>query len=154
MTKRNAFLPLAAIACAAFIAPAQAQVRDAVYRGTLVCGKLPFAQDPTRAAIEVKISGNEGPYERPVHMPIRTKLAGKESGVAKVDGDKISLIGGWKNDKDSYSAAYTGTFVRRSAKLAGTQSWTHDGKSYTRSCSGVIQRPFAAFLPKDKKPKQ
>jgi len=153
MTKQFWRLPLAVIACAAFIAPAQAQaqVRDAVYRGTLVCGNLPFAQDPTRAAIEVKLTGNEGPYERPVHMPIRTKIAGKETGTAKVDGDKISLTGGWKSEKDSYEAAYSGTFVRRSAKLTGTQTWTHDGKSFTRTCTGAIQRPLAAFLPKEKK---
>lgn len=151
MTKRYGCLPLAVIACAAFIAPAQAQVRDAIYRGTLVCGKLPFAEDPTRAAIEVKLAGNEGPYERPVHMPVRTKVVGKETGTAKVDGDKIALTGGWKGEKDSYEATYSGTFVRRSAKLTGTQSWTHEGKPYTRTCSGAIQRPFAAFLPKEQK---
>jgi hypothetical protein len=130
---------------------AQAQVRDAEYRGTLVCGKLPFAQDPTRAAIEVKLDGNEGPYERPVHMPKRSKVAGKETGNVKVEGDKIALTGGWKSDKSSYDASYSGTFVRRSAKLSGTQTWTHEGKSYTRTCSGAIQRPFAAFLPRQKK---
>lgn len=152
MTKRIVWLSLAAIAGAGFIVtPAQAQVRDAVYRGTLVCGKLPFAQDPTRAAIEVKLSGNEGPYERPVHMPIRAKVAGKETGIAKVDGDKIALTGGWKAERDSYEASYNGTFARRSAKLTGTQTWTHNGKTYTRTCSGAIRRPLAAFLPKDKK---
>lgn len=63
--------------------PAMAQVRDADYRGTLVCGKLTFAQDPTRAAITVKIAGNQGPYERPVHMPIRTRVAGMETGTGQ-----------------------------------------------------------------------
>jgi hypothetical protein len=154
MKKQAIYLSLAASFSAMLAMPAEAQVRDAPYRGTLVCGHLPFAQDPTRAAIEVKLSGNEGPYERPVHMPIRTKIAGKESGTAKVDGDKIVLIGSWKGEKDSYEASYSGTFVRRSAKLTGTQTWMHDGKSHTRNCSGVIQRPFAAFLPKQKKPAQ
>lgn len=140
-----------AIAGAVLAVPAQAQVRDAEYRGTLVCGKLPFAQDPQRAAIVVKLSGSEGPYQRPVHMPIRSKVAGRETGTAKVEGNKIALTGGWKSDKDSYDASYSGTFVRRSAKISGTQKWTHGGKSYTRSCSGVIKRPLAAFLPKQKK---
>jgi hypothetical protein len=154
MTRRYAILPLVVAAAAAFTLPVQAQVRDAAYRGTLVCGKLSFAQDPQRAAIEVKLAGNEGPYERPVHMPIRTKIAGKETGTAKVEGDKITLAGGWKGEKDSYEATYSGTFVRRSAKLTGMQTWTHEGKTHTRNCSGVIQRPFAAFLPKEKKPAQ
>lgn len=145
---------LAAAAGGLLVVPAQAQVRDAEYRGTLVCGKLPFAQDPSRSAIAVKLAGNEGPYERPVHMPIRTKVAGQETGTAKVDGDKIALTGGWKSEKSSYEASYSGTFVRRSAKLAGTQTWMHDGKSYTRTCSGAIKRPLAAFLPKQKKPAQ
>ena len=135
------------------IMSAQAQVRDAEYRGTLVCGKLPFAQDPARAAIVIKLSGNEGPYERPVYAG-RSKPDGKESGTAKVDGDKIALTGGWKGDKDSYEASYAGSFVRRRAQLTGTQTWVHDGKSLTRNCSGAIQRPLAAFLPKQQKPAQ
>ena len=41
---------------------AQAQVRDAVYRGTLVCDKLPFFQTTSREALEVKISGSDAKY--------------------------------------------------------------------------------------------
>ncbi len=69
---------------------------------------------------------------------------------AKVDGDKITLTGGWKGEKASYDASYAGSFVRRSAKLSGTQTWTYDGKSYNRTCSGAVKRPLAAFLPKQK----
>lgn len=150
MTK-SGMIWLAAAAGAMLAVPAQAQVRDAEYRGTLVCGKLPFAQDPQRAAIVVKLAGSEGPYDRPVHMPLRSTVAGRETGTVKVDGNKIVLTGGWRSDKDSYHASYNGTFVRRSAKISGTQKWMHGGKSYTRSCSGVIKRPLAAFLPKQKK---
>ena len=39
--------------------PAAAQVRDAVYRGTLVCDKLPFSAGKGREAIEVTIEGGE-----------------------------------------------------------------------------------------------
>ena len=49
-----------------------------------------------------------------------------------------------------YEANYSGSFVRRSAKLSGVQNWTHDGKTYTRTCTGSIKRPLAAFLPKNK----
>ncbi|HET7679653.1 MAG TPA: hypothetical protein VFK79_05900 [Xanthobacteraceae bacterium] len=156
MIKGAISLSLAMVAGAMLAGPAQAQaqVRDAEYRGTLVCGKLPFAQDPGRAAITVKLTGSEGPYERPVHMPVRGKIVGQETGKVKVDGDKIAITGGWKGEKSSYEASYSGTFVRRSAKLTGQQSWTHDGKSYTRTCSGAITRPLAAFLPKPRKPAQ
>jgi len=154
MFKCGTVMSLAMVAGAMLVVPAQAQVRDAEYRGTLVCGKLPFAQDPSRAAITVKLTGSEGPYERPVHMPIRTKIAGQETGKVKVDGDKIAITGGWKGEKSSYEASYSGTFIRRSANLTGQQSWTHEGKSYTRTCSGAIKRPLAAFVPKPQKPAQ
>ena len=150
MTKQIGPLWLAA-ACVVLAAPAHAQVRDADYRGTFVCEKLEFAQDPQRTAIVVKISGNEGQYERPVHIALRGRVAGKETGSAKIDGDKITLTGGWKGEQNSYEASYSGSFVRRSAKISGTQKWVHDGKGYTRTCSGAIKRPLAAFLPKQKK---
>ena len=150
MLKAVASVALVAATSAMLIMPAQAQVRDAEYRGTLVCGKLPFAQDAARAAITVKLAGSEGPYERPVQVSGKTKAAGQESGKAKVEGDKITITGSWKAENSSYDANYSGTFVRRSAKLTGTQNWTHEGKSYTRSCSGSIKRPLAAFLPKQK----
>jgi len=143
------FLLALMLACAA--SPTQAQVRDATYRGTLVCGKLPFAEDPVRAAIEVDLTGGIGTYNRPVHAPTRLIVAGTEAGTASVNNNKIYLAGGWKDDKNFYDAIYTGAFVRRSAKLTGTQIWTHDGKSYTRTCAGAIKRPFAVFLPKEKK---
>jgi hypothetical protein len=154
MIKCGTVISLAMVAGVMVAVPAQAQVRDAEYRGTLVCGRLPFAQDPSRTAITVKLTGSEGPYERPVHMPVRGKIAGQETGKVKVDGDKIAITGGWKGEKSSYEASYSGTFVRRSAKLTGQQSWTHEGKSYTRACSGAIKRPLAAFVPKPQKPAQ
>jgi len=149
MSKALTSICLAAVAGALWAGPAGAQVRDADYRGTLVCGKLPFVQDPKRAAIVVQIANNEGTYERPLSIG---KFTGKEIGKAKVEGDKITITGAWKGDNSSYEATYGGTFVRRSAQLTGKQSWTHEGKSYTRNCSGAIKRPLAAFLPKQKKP--
>jgi hypothetical protein len=143
-------LSIAALSFLCGTVAAQAQVRDATYRGTLVCGKLAFAQDPTRAAIEVKIAGNDATYSRPVHGVHRTSVLGTETGSGKIDGDKISLAGGWKSDKGSYEATYSGTFVRRRAKHSGAPKRTHEGKSYSRECSGVIKRPLAAFLPKEK----
>ena len=53
MFKCGTVMGLAMVAGAMLVVPAQAQVRDAEYRVTLVCGKLPFAQDPSRAAITV-----------------------------------------------------------------------------------------------------
>jgi hypothetical protein len=160
MIKNRMFVCLMAAAGPMLVTPAQAQaqaqaqtqVRDAEYRGTIVCENLPFAAGQNRAAIVVKLASNEGPYERTVHLSGSRKVAGTETGTAKVDGDKISMTGGWKGEKASYEASYDGSFVRRRAKLTGTQKWTHDGQSYTRNCSGSIQRPLAAFLPKSRKP--
>src|SRR5262249_39112876 len=42
--------------------PASAQVRDATYRGTMVCDKLPFSAGKSREAIEVTIAGGAVRY--------------------------------------------------------------------------------------------
>jgi len=131
--------------------PASAQVRDAVYRGTLVCDKLPFFETAVREAIEVTIAG--GAVTRYSHVVRLRDLteASPETGTGKLDGQAISLQGEWAGKTDSYKASYAGTFVRRSARLTGTQTWTHDGKTVTRNCTGAIKRPLRAFLPREKK---
>ena len=57
----------------------------------------------------------------------------------------------WKGGSRTYEAKYGGTFVRRSAKLKGTQTWMDGGKTVTRACAGAIKRPLKAFLPREKK---
>ena len=49
-----------------------------------------------------------------------------------------------------YQAKYSGTVVRRHAKLKGTQTWSEGGKTMTRACSGAIKRPLKPFLPRKK----
>jgi len=127
------------------------EVRDAVYRGTLVCSKLPFVFSQLRTAIEATVTGNSVKYKLPVVIAQSGAVEGHEEGSGSVEGDKIGLKGTWKKGADGYEATYHGSFVRRSAKLAGTQNWTYQGKTYTRTCTGAIKRPLAAFLPKDKK---
>jgi capsid protein len=141
---------LAALAVTMLGAPARAQVRDAVYRGTLVCDKLPFFETAAREAIEVGIAGGAAKYTMVVRLRDQSETA-QEAGAGKVDGQAISLQGEWTGKSDSYKASYSGTFVRRSAKLTGTQTWTHDGKTFTRKCSGAIKRPLRAFLPRQRK---
>ena len=55
---------LGALAVVAMISamnkPAAAEVLDAVYRGTMVCDKLPFTSRQMREAIEVTIAGGDG----------------------------------------------------------------------------------------------
>jgi hypothetical protein len=144
-------------ACAAILACGQvsqvyaqsaAPVRDAVYRGTLLCGKLPFQDAAMREAIEVTIAGNSARYTHVVRDQTRTS---SETGSGTIDGRKIELKGSWREWGDSYEASYQGSFVRRSARLSGTQTWSHAGRTYTRRCSGAIKRPLAAFLPRGKK---
>ena len=69
-----------------------------------------------------------------------------------VDGQGIELQGSWKGKGREYQAKYSGNFVRRSAHLKGTQSWTDGGKTVTRNCTGAIKRPLKAFLPRKPKP--
>jgi hypothetical protein len=142
-----------AVATSGFFAmtsTASAQVRDAIYRGALTCTKALFVKDAERAVMEVAITGTSAKYKRPV-LIAGANAAGVESGDGSVDGAAIKLTGNWKGDKASYDASYSGTFVRRGAKLTGDQKWIVDGKTYTRKCTGAIKRPLAAFLPKKKK---
>ena len=131
-------------------APASAQVRDAVYRGTMVCDKLPFSAGKSREAIEVTISGGAVRYTQVVRLH-DTAAAGAEQGTGTLNGDNINLQGSWKGGNRQYEAKYSGTFVRRHADLKGTQTWTDGGKTIARSCSGTIKRPFKIFLPGDRK---
>jgi hypothetical protein len=140
------FAATAAITCA----PASAQVRDAAYRGTMVCDKLPFSAGKSREAIEVTIAAGTVRYTQVVRLH-ETSVAAQEQGTGTLKGDVLSLQGAWKGGNRQYEAKYSGTFVRRHADLKGTQTWTDGGKTVTRSCAGTIKRPFKIFLPGDKK---
>ena len=140
---------LVAAMIAAMSAPAAAEVLDAVYRGTLVCDKLPFTRMQMREAIDVTISGGAARYNHVVRLRDRASEV-LEKGAGVVKGQNIDLQGSWKDDTRQYEAKYSGTFVRRSAQLKGTQSWTDGGKTVTRACSGAIKRPLKPFLPRNK----
>ena len=132
---------------------AQTQVLDAVYRGTLVCAKTPFTEFAMRYAIAVTVAGGKATYTHVVRIR-ETPEPSEETGTAKLDDARIALQGSWKGDAGQYVANYEGSFVRRSAKLIGTQTWTYGGRIVTRKCTGVIKRPFKAFLPRGKKAAQ
>ena len=140
---------LAAAMMAVIGEPAAAQVLDATYRGTMVCDKLPFASQQTREAIEVTISGGAARYHHVVRLRNAAVEATAEQGTGTIDGQKISLQGSWNSDGLQYEARYSGSFVRRSAWLKGTQTWTDGGKTATRACTGAIKRPLKPFLPRD-----
>jgi hypothetical protein len=142
---------LAAAMMIAMAAPAAAQVLDATYRGTMICDKLPFTSDKMREAIEVTIAGGTLRYTHVVRLTKVAVEAAAEQGTGTIDGQKISLQGGWKGGSRSYEAKYSGGFVRRSATLKGTQTWADGGKTVTRACSGAIKRPLKPFLPRSKK---
>jgi hypothetical protein len=131
--------------------PAAAQVLDATYRGTMVCDKLPFTSDQMREAIEVTISGGAARYTHVVRLSKVGVEATTEQGTGTIDGQKINLQGTWKGGSRTYEAKYGGTFVRRSAKLKGAQTWTDGGKTVTRACAGAIKRPLRPFLLRAKK---
>ena len=125
-----------------------AQVRDATYKGALDCASLPFVKGYLRSAMDVSISGREAKYKRPVLDPEHGTVLGEESGSGAVEGDSLKLSGAWRGPADRYEASYSGPLKGRSFMISGTQTWTHDGKTFTRACSGVIKRPFAVFLKK------
>lgn len=142
---------LVAIVLAIVAMPAAAQVLDAVYRGTMICDKLPFTEVKMREAIDVAIVNGNVSYTHVVRL--RDTAEGKpERGIGSLSGTRINLDGAWEGEGRKYKASYSGVFVRRSARLKGSQSWTADGKSFTRECSGVVKRPFKAFLPRSRKP--
>lgn len=139
-----------AAAISVSVPSATAQIRDAVYRGTLVCDKLPFAPRRGREAIEVTIAGGTVRYSHVVRLR-DTAEAVPEQGKGSLNGQDIELQGSWKSGNHQYEAKYTGSFVRRHADLKGTQTWIDGGKTITRACAGTIKRPLRVFLPKDKK---
>ena len=141
---------LAAAMMTAMAVPAAAQVLDATYRGTMICDKLPFTSDKMREAIEVTISDGTVRYSHVVRLTKVAVEAEAEQGTGALDGQKISLQGSWKGGNRMYEAKYGGSFVRRSAKLRGTQTWTDAGKTITRACLGAIKRPLRPFLPRQK----
>ena|SRR5687768_5189651 len=126
-------------------------VRDATYRGTLICDKLPFTKAKMREAIEVTISRGAVRYTHVVRLREQPEAVA-EQGTGKLDGQTISLQGAWDGGVRQYQASYNGTFVRRSARLRGTQTWTDGGKTIARACSGAIKRPFRVFLPRERRP--
>jgi hypothetical protein len=129
--------------------PAAAAVLDAVYSGTLVCDRLPFTEAKMREAIEVTIADGAVKYRQVVRLREEAEPS-PEHGTGTLDGQSITLQGTWKERDREYQAKYSGTFVRRGAKLKGTQTWSTDGKTVTRACTGAIKRPLKAFLPRKK----
>jgi hypothetical protein len=147
---RRKLLSLLAAAFAIAGTPASGQVRDAVYRGTMVCDKLPFTVGNDREAIEVRIAGSAVHYTHAVRLhgaPAQTS----EAGTGTLSGNNIRLQGSWKGGNREYEAKYNGTFVRRHASLKGTQAWNDGGKAISRTCSGSIKRPLRVFLPRERK---
>ena len=141
---------LAAAMIALAAAPATAEVLAAVYRGTLICDKLPFTERKMREAISVTVSAGAVRYSHVVRLrEVAEPVA--EAGAGTLDGENISLQGSWNGGNRQYKASYSGVFVRRGARLKGTQTWIDGGRTITRACSGAIKRPFRAFLPRQRK---
>jgi hypothetical protein len=129
--------------------PASAQVRDAVYRGTMVCDKSPFTVGNGREAIAVTIAKGTVQYTHVVRVHSGADTM-QEKGTGALNGNNISLQGSWKSGARQYDAKYSGTFVRRHANLKGTQTWSDGGQTTSRNCSGTIKRPLRVFLPREK----
>jgi hypothetical protein len=124
-----------------------AEVVDATYRGTLVCDKTPFTQDKMREAIEVTIARGDVRYTHVVRLREFAEPE-PERGTGSLNGLRLELQGSWKDGARHYEARYGGVFVRRGARLKGTQTWSEGGRTVARHCTGAIKRPLRAFLPR------
>jgi hypothetical protein len=100
-----------------------------------------------RGAIEVTIADGTVRYNHVVRLN-RSVDRSIERGTGTLTARTLALQGEWQHGAHRYTSNYSGTFVRRSAKLKGTQTWIEGGKTFTRACSGVIKRPLKAFLPR------
>jgi hypothetical protein len=79
---------LAAAMITAMGTPVAAEVLDAIYRGTMVCDKLPFTSDQMRQAIEVTIVGGAARYTQVVRLSNVGAEAAAEQGTGTIDGEK------------------------------------------------------------------
>ena len=147
---RRGVFGMLAMAFAIAGTPVSAQVRDAVYRGTMVCDKFPFTVGNGREAVEVTIAGGAARYTHAVRVH-GAAAPTSETGTGALNGNSISLQGSWKSGNRQYEAKYGGTFVRSHASLKGTQVWSDGGKTISRTCSGSIKRPLKPFLPREQK---
>jgi hypothetical protein len=129
--------------------PAAAEVLDAVYRGTMLCDRIPIIKTNRREALEVTIDDGKVRYTHVVRLRDAPELK-PEQGGGSLKGQDITLEGAWDGGGHGYKAKYSGTFVRRSVHLKGIQTWAVDGKTLTRECSGAVKRRLKAFLPRKK----
>ncbi len=129
--------------------PATAEVLDAVYRGTMLCDRIPIIKTNRREALEVTIDDGKVRYTHVVRLRDAPELK-REQGSGTLKGQDITLEGAWDGVGHGYRAKYSGTFVRRSVHLKGSQTWAVDGKTVTRECSGAVKRRLKAFLPRKK----
>ena len=139
---------LAAAMIVAACGSATAEVLDAVYNGTMVCDRMPFTNGKMREHIAVTIDGGKATYRHVVRLRDAEVETTAEQGTGTVSGQNIDLQGSWKGGAREYQAKYSGTFVRRSVKLKGAQTWADGGKTFTRACSGAVKRRLKPFLPR------
>jgi hypothetical protein len=119
---------VAAAGIAIAATPASAQVRDAVYRGTMVCDKLPFSAGKIREAIEVTIGAGAVPYTHVVRLAHAAE-ATPEKGTGTLSGQNVTLQGSWQGGNRKYEADYSRSFVRRHAFIKVKQAWSNGGKT-------------------------
>ena len=123
---------LVAAAIMATSAPAAAEVLDAVYRGTLVCDKLPFTRVQMREAIDVTISGGAG-YVHTVRL--RDRASGPGEGRRRRQRPEHRSPGIVERNTRQYEAKYSG--VRVAQRPAQGYPKLMTALMVTRACSGA-----------------
>ena len=76
--------------------PATAEVLDAVYRGTMVCDRMPIIKTNRREALEVTIDDGKVRYTHVVRLRDASELK-PEQGTGTLKGQDITLEGAASN---------------------------------------------------------
>jgi hypothetical protein len=75
---------------------AHAQSAEGVFRGTIVCEKMPAALDILHAPLDMNIRGNDVLFARPLFNWNGTLVVGSELGTGTVDPEgKLHLTSSW-----------------------------------------------------------
>ena len=121
-------------------AMARAQSIEGIFRGTLVCEKMPASPDILHAPLDMTIRGSNVQFARPLFNWNGTLVVGSELGIGSVDPEgKLHLTSSWYNSGMTFDGEYSGALTKTSGTFSGTQSW-RDGKNNSgkRACTAAL----------------
>jgi hypothetical protein len=133
------------LAAALAAAPALAQSFDGTWHGRMTCARMSFTKGVQKVRFVLTVAKGHATFVRHVYDKDNSTVVGSEEGGGTVAGDgAIALTATWRsakaNSKFSYTASYRGRLSGHTARLSGTQAWTHNGKREDRHCTIALTR--------------